>query len=99
LAENLITFTASLELWTGSDRSWHFISVPSYLSGEIKAHALGSPRGFRSAKVGVKIREAMWETSIFPSKDGGYFLPVKIEIIRQVQIAVGGEVTVELTLL
>ncbi len=98
----MITFRASLELWTGSDRSWHFVHVPSCLSDEIKAHALGSPRGFRSARVEVKLADASWKTSIFPSKSsggGGYFLPIKMEIIRQIQIAVGDEVTVELKLL
>ena len=98
-AQDMITFSGPLNLWTGAPGRWHFVSVPLDLSGEIKAHALGSPRGFGSVKVEVSIDDVTWRTSIFPSKSGGYFLPVKMEVIRRTQIAAGDEVTVALKLL
>ena len=67
---------------------------------EIRAHALLVRRGFGSVKVEATIRGFTWHTSVFPSKSsGGYFLPVKIEALRNTGIAAGDEVTVELELL
>jgi hypothetical protein len=41
-----------------------------------------------------------WRTSVFPSKNsGGYFLPVKVDVLRNTGIAAGDEVTVSLKLL
>lgn len=100
LAQEMITFSGPLKLWTGANGRWHFMNVPSDLSGEIKAHALGSPRGFGSVKVEVLIDDVMWRTSIFPSKGSeGYFLPVKLDVIRKAQIATGDQVTIGLRLL
>lgn len=76
------------------------MTVPEELVGEIKLHAMEMPRGFGSVKVECRIGDLAWRTSIFPSKSsGGYFLPVKIAVVRETGIAVGNEVTVDLTLL
>jgi hypothetical protein len=78
----------------------HFMSVPAELAGEIRAHAMLVRRGFGSVKVEVTLDEVRWRTSVFPSKDtGGYFLPIKIDVIRKTGIAPDDEVTVELELL
>jgi hypothetical protein len=51
-------------------------------------------------KVEVTVDDFTWRTSIFPSKDsGGYFLPVKIEVLRNTGIAAGDLVRVALELL
>lgn len=50
-------------------------------------------------KVEVTVDDVTWRTSAFPSKTGGYFLPVKIDVIRKTGIAVGDEVFVNLELL
>ena len=86
-------------LWTGDSGSWHFITVPEELSGEIHAHCLASMRGFKSAKVEATINDVTWRTSVFPMKSGGYFLPVKKEVRCRADIAAGDEVTVTLELL
>lgn len=75
------------------------MSVPEEFAGEIKAHALVFRRGFRSVKVEVSLHDVTWRTSIFPSKDGGYFLPVKIDVLRRAGIAAGDDVMVNLELL
>lgn len=104
----MITFTAPLKTWTFADGTSHFMSVPEEFVGEIKMHAMEIPRGFRSVKVEVTAQDPSegsgqaftWRTSIFPSKSsGGYFLPVKIEVLRQTGIVPGNDVTVELELL
>lgn len=96
---DVITVTAPLWLWTGENGSWHFVTVPKELSGEIRAHCLASMRGFKSARVEVTINDVTWRTSVFPVKSGGYFLPVKADVRRKAGIAAGDEVTVELELL
>lgn len=95
----MITVTAPLSLWTGEGGSWHFIAVPDDQSDDIRAHCLASMRGFKSARVEVRVGDVSWRTSVFPVKNGGYFLPVKKEIRCRAGIAAGDEVTVELELL
>jgi len=95
----MITVTGQLKMWSSPDGSSHFMSVPD-MANEIRAHALLVRRGFGSVKVEATIRGFTWHTSVFPSKSsGGYFLPVKIEALRNTGIAAGDEVTVELELL
>ena len=95
----MIAVTGPLWLWSGENGSWHFITVPEELSGEIRAHAMIALRGFGSVKVGASIHDVSWRTSVFPVKSGGYILPVKAEVRRKAGIAAGDEVTVQLELL
>jgi hypothetical protein len=95
----MITVTAPLKVWSNDEGRMHFMSVPEELSGEIRVHALESPRGFGSVKVECRIDEVVWRTSVFPVKAGGYFLPVKVDVCRKAGIAEGDEVTVALELL
>ena len=38
---------------------------------------LGKRRGFGSVKVTAQIGGSRWQTSLFPQKTGGWFLPIK----------------------
>lgn len=96
----MISITAPLKLWRGEEGSSHFMSIPEEASDEIRLHALEMPRGFGSVKVECRIGDLAWRTSVFPSKgSGGYFLPVRIAVVREAGIAEGDEVTVDLELL
>jgi hypothetical protein len=97
----MITVTSLLWIWKGSDAAgrWYFITVPEEQSDEIRAHAFGNPRGFRSVKVEATVGDVIWRTSVFPLNSGGYLLPVKAEVRRKANIGAGDEVTVELELL
>jgi hypothetical protein len=96
----MIVFTSLLWIWRGEAAGrWYFVTVPEDESAEIKAHALGNPRGFGSVKVEARIGDVTWRTSVFPMKSGGYFLPVKKEVRCRAGIGAGDEVTVELELL
>jgi hypothetical protein len=97
----MIAVTSLLWIWKGSDAAgrWYFITVPEEQSDDIRAHAFGNPRGFRSVKVEARIGDVVWRTSVFPLNSGGYLLPVKAEVRRQAGIGAGDEVTVELELL
>lgn len=97
----MIIVTGPLKAWAFSDGTTHFMSVPEELSDEFRAHALLVRRGFGSVKVeATTIDDFKWRTSLFPSKSsGGYFLPVKIEVLRSTGIVAGDEVSVMLNLL
>lgn len=96
----MITVTGPLKYWSNDEGGSHFMSIPEDASGEIRLHAMINPRGFRSAKVEVRVGDITWRTSVFPSKStGGYFLPVKIDVCRKAGIGEGDEVTVDLELL
>jgi 3-hydroxymyristoyl/3-hydroxydecanoyl-(acyl carrier protein) dehydratase len=95
----VIVFAAPLTLWSGAGGSWHFIAVPPGQCDEIRAHALGSPRGFGSVRVAAAIDDVRWQTSVFPQKSGGYLLPVKADVRRRSGIAAGEVVTVALELI
>jgi hypothetical protein len=96
----MIVMTGQLKMWSNDEGRMHFMSVTAELSGEIKAHAMMVRRGFGSVRVEVTLDEIVWRTSVFPVKSsGGYFLPVKMEVVRKAEIAAGDEVTVRLDLL
>ena len=97
----MITVTSLLWIWKGSDAAgrWYFITVPEEQSDEIRAHAFGNPRGFRSVKVEARIGDVIWRTSVFPLNSGGYLLPVKAAVRRKADLSAGDGVTVTLELL
>lgn len=95
----MITLTAPLWLWSGENASWHFITVPDELAGEIRAESLARRGGFGSVRVEVTIDDVTWRTSVFPQKSGGYILPVKAAVRRRANIAVGDDVTLTLELI
>ena len=95
----MIAVTAPLWLWSGEGGSWHFVTVPEELSGEIRAQSLARRGGFGSVRVEATINGVSWRTSVFPQKSGGYILPVKKEVRCSADIAAGDEVTLTLELL
>lgn len=95
----MIAVTAPLWLWSGEGGSWHFITIPEELAGEIRAQSLAHRGGFGSVRVEATLNGVTWRTSVFPQKSGGYILPVKKEVRRRADIAAGDEVSLSLELL
>jgi hypothetical protein len=96
----MITITSLLWIWKSESAGrWYFLTVPEEQSAEIRAQALGAPRGFGSVRVEAAIGEVVWRTSVFPLNSGGYLLPVKAEVRKKAGISAGDEVTVGLELL
>jgi hypothetical protein len=60
---------------------------------------LGKRRGFGSVKVAAQIGNSRWQTSLFPQKSGGWFLPVKKPVRLAEGLDFGDEVAGELELL
>lgn len=96
----MIAFTSPLWIWrNGEAGSWYFVTVPAEQSGEIKAHAFGSPRGFGSVRVEASVGDVTWRTSVFPLKEGGYLLPVKADVRKRAKLSAGDGLAVRLFLL
>lgn len=95
----MITLNATLWLWNGEGASWHFVTVPEELAGEIRAESFARRGGFGSVRVEATIDDVTWRTSVFPQKSGGYILPVKAEVRRRANIAAGDDVTLTLDLI
>jgi hypothetical protein len=60
---------------------------------------LGKRRGFGSVKVTARIGGSRWQTSLFPQKTGGWFLPVKKPIRLAEGLDFGDDIAGELELL
>lgn len=86
-------------MWTNEEGRSHFLVLPDEQSAEPRAHAMLVRRGFGSVRVEVTLQDITWRTSLFPRKSGGYFLPMKIGVLRKTGYAVGDDVTVTLELL
>ena len=81
-----------------------FVRIPPDAADQIAAHELerrlelGKRRGFGSVKVIVTLGESRWPTSLFPNKDGSWFLPIKKPVRVAEGLDYGVEVEVELEL-
>jgi hypothetical protein len=60
---------------------------------------LGKRRGFGSVKVTARIGDTRWQTSLFPQKGGGWFLPVKKPVRLAEGLDFGDAIEGELELL
>jgi len=77
---------------------WHFFTVGKRISSRIKALMKGQLRGFGSIRVKARIGKTEWRTSVFPTKEGTYVLPVKASVRRNEGIDDGEVVVVRLEL-
>ena len=81
-----------------------FLRIPPEAAEAIAGHELerrleiGKRRGFGSVKVTVVLGESCWQTSLFPNKDGSWFLPIKKPVRVAESLVDGDEVEVELEL-
>jgi hypothetical protein len=95
----MIEFDGDVFRWAArADSSWFFTSVPPELSDDIRE--IPRPyRGFGSVRVRARIGGSEWTTSIFPSSDGTYVLPLKKSVREAESLVDGGPVTVRLDVL
>ena len=64
----------------------------------IEARLRRGRRGFGSVRVTVTLGDSRWQTSLFPNKDGSWFLPVKKPVREAEGLLEGDEVEVTLEL-
>lgn len=88
---------AKIWLWSGN-AAWHFVAVPKTLAPRIKALSEGLRAPTGSVRVAVAIKKVAWKTSLFPTKEGTYLLPIKAEVRKKAQIGVGDTVSLTIAL-
>jgi hypothetical protein len=98
-----ITHTGKLWRWTGASGSgsWHFLTIEGEAGEALGATALmrrleKSIGGFGSLRVEARIGGSAFKTSVFPSRELGWLLPVKASVRKAEGIGEGDAVTVEL---
>jgi len=101
-----VSFTAPLSVWrTEKYGDIGYVMIVGEAAEAISAHELvrrlelGRRRGFGSVKVEARIGDSLWSTSVFPPKEGGWFLPVKKAICRAEGLEAGDDIAVRLELL
>ena len=93
-----IACTSTLWRWSGGNGgTWFFLTIAGEAGESLSATALmrkleGMARGFGSLKVTAQIGDSRWRTSVFPSREEGWMLPVKAAVRRAEDIGEGDEV-------
>lgn len=98
-----ITHTGPIWRWTtpAAPAAWFFVTIDGEAGEALSATALmrrleGMKKGFGSLKVVARIGESEFKTSVFPSKELGWLLPVKATVRKAEGVGEGDTVTVEL---
>ncbi len=98
-----ITHTGPLWRWTtpAALAAWFFITVDGAAGEALSGTALmrrleGAAKGFGSIKVTARIGGTAFKTSVFPSKELGWLLPVKAAVRKAEGLSEGDVVTVKL---
>jgi hypothetical protein len=89
------TFIAELFEWRGP-APFYWFELPEDVCDYVRAEAKEASYGWGAIPVRVRIRETEWETSLLP-RDGGYVLPVKMDVRRQAGFGHGDTVTVAMS--
>ena len=99
----VVVHTGPLWRWTGASGTgtWHFLTLDGEAGEALSGTALmrkleGMSRGWGSLKVVATIGQSRWNTSVFPSRETGWILPVKAAV-RKAEGLIEGE-AVEVTL-
>ena len=98
-----ITHTGPLWRWTtpSAPAAWHFVTIDGEAGEALSGTAImrrleGNARGFGSLKVVATIGGSAFKTSVFPSKESGWLLPVKASVRKAEGLNEGDAVTVVL---
>lgn len=98
-----IEHTGALWRWTtpSAPAAWFFVTIDGAAGDALSGTALmrrleGANRGFGSIKVTARIGDSTFKTSVFPSKELGWLLPVKAAVRKAEGIGEGDLVEVVL---
>lgn len=87
-----ISFTAEIIHWRGPS-PFYFAAVPEEHVGEVRYAARQASYGWGVVPVEAEIGGVTFRTSLFP-KDGGYLLPLKVDVRKRAKIDLQGPVQV-----
>jgi hypothetical protein len=91
-----LQFSGELWHWRGP-APFHFVSVPDEECGALEAASSLVSYGWGMIPVRARIGATNFRTALFP-KDGGYVVPVKVDVRRREKLELGETVTVQLTI-
>ncbi len=98
-----ITHTGPLWRWTtpSAPAAWFFVTIDGAAGEALSGTAImrrleGNSRGFGSLKVVATIGASTFKTSVFPSKELGWLLPVKAGVRKAEGLGEGDAVEVGL---
>ena len=78
-----------------SPNGWHFISLPTAMSNEIRENLKWQEEGWGRLKAEAAIGNIQWETAIwFDTKHKTYLLPIKAEIRKKAIIVTGKDIEI-----
>ena len=78
---------------------WYFIQLGRKVSKEIEHAPAGKVVGWVYVKVKATIVETLWDTTLFPSKEGAYLLAIKAGVRKKEESGEGDVVSVTLSLI
>ena len=106
MSADIVSFTGPLRVWqTGKFGGMGYLTITGDAAEAITAYELirrlelGRRRGFTSVKVEARIGDSRWSTSVFPTREGSWFLPIKKAICRAEGLEADNEIDVRLELL
>ncbi len=98
----MLAHTGLLWRWPGANAAWFFVTIDGAAGEALSATALmrrlesGKRAGWGSIKAEARLGDSRWQTSLFPSKNEGWLLPIKKSIRTAENISEGDAITVNL---
>lgn len=89
-----IKYEFTAKMWQHSTPSgWHFVSLPTEISNEIRENLKWQEEGWGRLKATVKIGNSQWETAIwYDTKHKTYLLPLKADIRKKENLATNNDI-------
>jgi len=96
LSKHKIRYEFAATVWQYSlAGGWHFVSLPTDIAKEIRAHLGWQEEGGGRLKARAKIGNSEWDTAIwFDTKQKTYLLPLKSIIRKKEKIHAGQAINV-----
>ena len=88
--EGKIKYFFSVKLWKSSaPGGWHFVSLPTKISKEIRSNLKWQEEGWGRMRVVAQIDDIKWDTAIwYDSKIETYLLPIKSKIRTKLSLKI-----------
>lgn len=90
-----LEFSAVIWEWRGP-APYYFVTVPEAEAGMIAAASELVTYGWGMIPVTIRIGATTFTTSLWP-KDGGYVVPLKLDVRRAEQVDLGDDITLVLS--
>ena len=94
----MIQYDFTTRIWKHPGKGgWCFVSLPTEISREIRAHFKWQEEGWGRMKVSAVVREVEWQTAIwFDKKRDTYLLPLKADVRKRAGLKIGEIVAVQI---